>query len=116
MPNVLAWLTPGTLPAAEEADVLDVLDHISTGRTPAWLHPNANGVFGRRFRNFPTANGDFLPGTPGAGGYVEYDVPPPPGVLDRGPRRVVEDLATRNLYYTSTHYGDSGWPSFWRIR
>ena len=116
MQNTLAWLTPGSLPPTEEADVLNTLSHLATGRIPVWLHPNANGVFGRPFRNFPTANGDFLPGTPGAGGYVEYDVPPPPGVLDRGPRRVVGDLATGNLYYTNTHYGDSGQPSFWRIR
>ena len=116
MPNPPAWLTPGSLPAAEEANVLETLNHLATGGVPAWLHPNANGVFGRLFRNFPTANGDFLPGTPGTGGYVEYDVPPPAGVLSRGPRRVVEDLATGNLYYTNTHYGDAGLPSFWRIR
>ena len=57
-----------------------------------------------------------MPGTPGAGGYTEYDVNPGAGAADRGPGRLLQDNNTGNMYYTNTHYGDSGWPSFWRIR
>ncbi len=61
-------------------------------------------------------NGDALPGTLGTGGYLEYDVAPPTGVVTRGPRRIVQNTTTGELYYTNTHYGDAGQPSFWRIR
>ena len=116
MPTTGIWLTPGSLPVSEEADVVDALGHLDAGTTPPWLHPQANGIFGRPYRNLPTPNGDSLPGTPGAGGYVEYDVAPPTGVVTRGPRRVVRSMVTGKLYYTNTHYGDAGQPSFWRIR
>ena len=111
-----AWLTAGSLPAAEEADVVDALRHINLGTTPPWLHPNAHGIFGRPYRNLPTANGDFLPGLPGAGGYSEYDVTPPVGITTRGPRRILQEIITGHLYYTNTHYGDTGQPSYWRVR
>lgn len=116
MPNTESWLMPGSLPASEETDVIDAIRHINAGTIPPWLHPQARGIFGRPYRNLVTPNGDFLPGSPGSGGYVEYDVLPPVGVLKRGPRRIVQEIATGKLYYTDTHYGDSGLPSFWRIR
>ena len=116
MPDEISWLMPGSLSAAEEADVVNTLHHLDAGTTPLWLHPQAKGVFGRPYRNLPTMNGDALPGTPGTGGYEEYDVAPPAGTATRGPRRVVRNTATGELYYTNTHYGDAGQPSFWRIR
>lgn len=107
---------PGSLPTGEEADVADTLRHIDMGMIPSWLHPNAQGIFGRPYRNLPTMNGDVLPGIPGTGGYSEYDVAPPAGVTNRGPRRILKNATTGELYYTNTHYGDAGWPSYWRIR
>lgn len=114
MPN--AWLVPGALPAREEADIVNALRHMDAGTVPPWLHPNAQGIFGRPYRNLPTMNGDVLPGIPGTGGYSEYDVAPPIGVVTRGPRRILKNTAIGELYYTNTHYGDAGWPSYWRIR
>lgn len=107
---------PGSLSVNEEANVIDALRYIEAGTFPPWLHPNAGGIFGRPYRNLPTMNGDALPGTLGAGGYTEYDVAPPAGVATRGPRRIVRNITTGEFYYTNTHYGDSGKPSFWRIR
>ena len=112
----IARLAPGSLSPQEEADLVSAIQHIDAGTTPPWLHPNANGTFGRPYQNRLTQNNDHLPGVPGAGGYTEFDVPPPPGVTNRGPRRVLRDNNTGDLYYTSTHYGDAGFPSYWRVR
>lgn len=73
MPATRNWLMPGSLPASEEAAVVDAISHIDAGTVPSWLHPQARGVFGRPYRNLPTMNGDALPGTLGSGGYLEYD-------------------------------------------
>ena len=116
MPNTGSWLMPGSLPADEEADVVSAMRYLDAGTTPLWLHPQAGGRFGRPYRNLPTQNGDTLPGIPGSGGYIEYDVAPPVGVTTRGQRRIVQETANGRLYYTNTHYGDMGLPSFWRIR
>ncbi|TKY81330.1 hypothetical protein EDI29_16375 [Pectobacterium polonicum] len=48
--------------------------------------------------------------------YREYRVDPGPGVSGAGVRRVVVDSNTGETYYIWTHYGDSGNPSFVRIR
>ncbi len=116
MPAPGNWLMPGSLLASEEAAVVSAISHIDAGTRPLWLHPQYHGVFGRPYRNLPTRNGDALPGTLGADGYLEYDVAPPAGVSTRGPRRIVQNTTTGELYYTNTHYGDAGQPSFWRIR
>ena len=83
--NNCPWATPGSLPPNEESDVIDAMKHVDNGTTPSWLHPNARGRFGRPYRNNTTPNGDSMPGTPGAGGYTEYDVNPGAGAADRGP-------------------------------
>ena len=116
MPATGNWLMPGSPPPSEEAAVVDAMNHKDAGTNPLWLHPQSNGVFGRPYRNLPTMNGDALPGTLGAGGYLEHDVAPPVGVSTRGPRRILQNTTTGELYYANTHYGDAGQPSFWRIR
>jgi len=98
MPNTESWLMPGSLPSSEESDVINAIRHIDAATTPHWLHPQARGVFGRPHRNRLTPNGDSLPGIPGSGGYMEYDVAPPAGVVTRGPRRIVRETATGKLY------------------
>lgn len=116
MPATGNWLMPGSLPVDEEAAVVNAINHIDAGTTPPWLHPQARGIFGRLYRNWSSSSGDALPGMPGSGGYAEYDVVAPVGVTTRGLRRIVQETATGKLYYTNTHYGDAGQPSFWRIR
>ena len=47
MPNTGSWLMPGSLPADEEADVVNAMHHLDAGTIPLWLHPQARNVFGR---------------------------------------------------------------------
>jgi hypothetical protein len=102
-------ITPGSLPVDEERAVLQTLQHIDTGMTPTG--PLAK-KWGTPFKN----NAGDLPGTPGAGGYLEYRVAPPAGTSSAGVRRIVKDVSTGRLYYTWTHYGDTGHPAFVRLR
>jgi guanyl-specific ribonuclease Sa len=104
-----AWITPGSLPDEEAEAIQNSLSHLDAGTQPPDIDPRG---WGRVFRN----NAGDLPGTPGAGGYREYDVHPAPGILNRGPRRLVVSDSGGSIYYTWTHYGDSGLPAFVRIR
>ncbi|PWD65359.1 hypothetical protein DF215_21520 [Pectobacterium versatile] len=105
-----AMITPGSLPAAEEAAVNRTLGHIDNGDKPA-------GALGKKWgTTFKNHQGE-LPGGSGANSpYSEYRVDPGPGVSGAGARRVVVNNNTGETYYTWTHYGDSGNPSFVRIR
>lgn len=102
-------ITPGSLPVDEERAVLESLTHLDAGTRPPGMQPHG---WGRPFRN----HGGDLPGAPGTGGYREYDVLPPPGITNRGTRRIVVSDTDRSVYYTWTHYGDTGPPAFVRIR
>jgi len=103
-------ITPGSLPAEEEAALLRTLRHIDAGTTPTGP---LQTKWGTKFKNW---NGD-LPGAQGPSSpYREYRVAPPPGTSGPGARRVVVNTSTGDVYYTWTHYGDSGPPAFVQIR
>jgi RHS repeat-associated protein len=101
-------ITPGSLALSEEEAVLDTLEHIDAGTRPFGA---LRKKWGTGFRN---VRGD-LPGTPGAGGYREYRVAPPIGTTGAGVRRIVVGQ-DGSVYYSWTHYGDTGAPAFVRLR
>jgi hypothetical protein len=103
------WVV-GKLPGDEEDAVLATLGHIDTGTKPAGALAKK---WGSQFKNYAAD----LPGPKGAGSpYREYRVAPPPGVSGAGTRRVVVDSRTGAVFYSWTHYGDTGRPAFVRIR
>ncbi|MCX7748962.1 MAG: ribonuclease [Clostridia bacterium] len=102
-------ITPGSFPLEEEQAISNTLSHIDAGTRPTGP---TRRKWGTNFRN----NRGDLPGVPGAGGYKEYRVAPAPGTSGAGPRRIVTNTAGDEVYYTWTHYGDSGDPAFVRIR
>ena len=104
-----ARITPGSLPAEEEAALLATLRHIDAGTVPTG---KTKKKWGTTFHN----KGGDLPGTAGSGGYKEYRVSPAPGEAGAGARRIVVDDADGSAYYTWTHYSDSGSPAFVQIR
>lgn len=106
----IARITPGSLPADEESALDKTVGYIDSGTTPSGgLAKN----WGAPFRNW---NGD-LPGGVGENSpYEEYRVSPPAGTSGAGPLRVVYNPDTGDMYYTWTHYGDSGYPPFVQIR
>ena len=97
-------LDPDNLPGEEKDALNDTLNNIKDGRAQ-----------GKNYQNRPTPNQDKLLGEPGDT-YTEYDVDPPPGSKTRGPRRIVRNNQSGKEYYTNTHYGDSGAPSFYRLK
>jgi guanyl-specific ribonuclease Sa len=101
----ISWITPGSLPKEEEEAVLKTLKYIDSGTIP---NGKLRKKWGSRFRN----NEKYLP----EGEYKEYRVEPPPGSKKPGPRRIVVNVNTGEVYYTWTHYGDSGKPAFVRVR
>jgi guanyl-specific ribonuclease Sa len=76
----------------------------------------ASGVatkWGTQFKNWA----GYLPGAKGqASPYLEYRVAPVPGTSGAGPLRVVTNPQTGEMFYTWTHYGDTGAPAFVQIR
>lgn len=121
-PNPIGWIdpfgltscpcmiTPGSLPPAEETAVQDTMKHIDAGTTPTGALATKWGTI---FKNWA---GD-LPGASGpTSPYREYRVAPPAGTTGAGPNRIVVNCQTGEVYYTWTHYGDSGLPAFVRIR
>jgi RHS repeat-associated protein len=108
--KIIARIAPGSLPAAEEAAVLATLKHIDDGTKPAGALAKK---WGTKFKN---KAGD-LPGSKGpASPYKEYRVAPSAGQTGAGPNRIVVNTKTGEMYYTWTHYGDSGQPAFVQIR
>jgi guanyl-specific ribonuclease Sa len=87
----------------EKAKVKAAVEAFDAGNLPGTPHGNRDGD---------------LPGIRRAGGYTEHDVAPPPGVTDRGERRLVVHTAKQFVYYTWNHYGKDGTvlPAFKRIR
>ena len=109
------WVT-GDLPPHEEAAVNDTLAHIDSGTVPTgptsvkWAKPYKNW-------DGPSGQGKLLPGPQGASSpYLEYRVAAAPGSSGAGPLRIVRNTQTGATFYTSTHYGESGYPAFVRIR
>ncbi|MED4970508.1 pre-toxin TG domain-containing protein [Parageobacillus toebii] len=101
----IPWLTPRGLPKEEEKALLKTLKHIDNGTKPKG---KLSKKWGTKFSN----REGYLP----KGNYVEYRVEPPPGTNNAGTRRVVRNVDTGEMYYTWTHYGDTGAPAFVRIR
>jgi guanyl-specific ribonuclease Sa len=108
-PKVVPRIAPGSLPAEEEAAVSTTVGLIDSGTTPA----GPLGVrWGTKFKNY----GGDLPGASGdASPYQEYRVLVS-GAQSPGALRVVMNKDTGEMYYTWTHYGDSGPPAFVQIR
>lgn len=106
----MSWITPGSLPTAEESALDKTVEFIDSGTKPSGMLAKN---WGTPFKNW----GGDLPGSVGnQSPYLEYRVAPPPGIAGAGPLRVVYDPSTGEMYYTWTHYGDSGDPAFVRIR
>jgi len=104
------WITPGSLPPAEEADVLAALKNIDAGKKPS-------GPLAKKWgTSFENRKNDLPGGTHGQSPYLEHRVAPPPGTKGPGVLRVVTDPSTGKMYYTWTHYGTAGNPPFMRIR
>jgi hypothetical protein len=103
-----ARISPGSLPASEEAAALKTIQHIDAGTKPA-------GAVGTKWgTKFFNKNGD-LPGPSGATSpYREYRVASGPGGANV--RRIVKNELTGEMYYSWTHYGDTGKPAFVKIR
>lgn len=55
-----------------------------------------------------------LPGEPGVIEYREWGIRPPStqGNHWPGPRRLVQNMESKHIYYTWTHYGKNGSPAF----
>jgi hypothetical protein len=107
----ISRILPGSLPPEEEAALLDTLSHIDAKTVP-------QGPTATRWSVPFNNNEGELPGLAGARPkpYTEYRVAPAPGVSGAGVRRVVVDNASGNIFYTWTHYGQSGDPAFVIIR
>ncbi len=107
--RAITRIAPGSLPEAEEAAVKAILKHIDEGTKPAG---SLAKKWGAKFKNWA----DELPGPKGpASPYREYRVPPSSGT-GAGTNRIVANGDASEVYYTWTHYGDMGVPSFVRIR
>jgi guanyl-specific ribonuclease Sa len=102
----IARINAADLPAAERSALDATVGHIDAGTIPSG--PTST-KWGTTFHN----NEGFLPS---GGAYTEYRVAAAPGTSGAGPLRVVVDANTGSMYYTWTHYGDSGMPAFVQIR
>ena len=101
----VSWIAPNSLPFEEEQSLLNTLKYIDSNTKPSG---NLAKRWGINFGNYQ----GYLPN----GKYKEYRVSPPVGTRNDGPRRIVKNVNTGELYYTWTHYGDAGNPAFVRIR
>ena len=98
-------ITPGSLPAKEGQALTNTLKHIDAGTKPTDKLGKRWGIpFGNKEANLPS------------GSYSEYRVAPPQGTTNAGPRRIVVNNNSGEMYYTWTHYGQAGDPAFVRIR
>jgi guanyl-specific ribonuclease Sa len=90
--SCVPWITPDSLPQAEDSALNDTLSHIDTGTVPSDATAKRWGIpFENRDGDLPGASG---PNSP----YSEYRVSPPPGVRGAGPLRVVVDDQTGETY------------------
>jgi guanyl-specific ribonuclease Sa len=106
----IARINPGSLPAREESALDKTVGYIDSGTTPSGALATKWGVpFKNWDRHLPGGVGRESP-------YLEYRVAPPPGTSGAGPLRVVNNPQTGHMYYTWTHYGDTGYPPFVQIR
>lgn len=86
------------------------LKHIDAGTVPqGGTRLKWGDRFENRLRDLPGGQYHQSP-------HREYRVAPPPGTSNAGKRRIVVDGSSGAVYYTWTHYGDSGAPAFVRIR
>jgi hypothetical protein len=109
-PKRVPFITPGSLPAKESAALRSTMSHLDAGTKPTGA---LKKKWGTKFKNY---NGD-LPGKSGVGSpFREYRVAPGLGEAGAGTRRVVVNSETGEVFYTWTHYGDTGNPPFVRIR
>ena len=100
----------GTLPSADEAAFAKTLSYIDSGTIPSG---NLARKWGTTFKNL---EGE-LPGAQGSTSpYLEYRVAPSAGQAGAGTNRIVVNSQTGEVYYTWTHYGDSGTPAFVKVR
>ncbi|MEP7220893.1 MAG: RHS repeat-associated core domain-containing protein, partial [Bacteroidota bacterium] len=113
--NVLASETKNTcpfgsvqdLPPEEAAAVEETVEHINNGTKPS-------GKLGKKWSTIFKNNGGDLPGEQGVdAGFKEYRVAPGSG--SGNVRRIVTG-PDGAMYYTWTHYGDTGNPPFIRIK
>lgn len=86
------------------------MSHLDAGTKPTGALAKK---WGTKFKNYA----EDLPAKKGADSpYREYRVAPGAGETGAGTRRVVVNTETGEVYYTWTHYGDTGTPAFIRIR
>jgi RHS repeat-associated protein len=109
-PPVIPRITPGSLPPAEETELLKTLSGIDSNTKPPGP---VSKKWGDPFKNW---NKDLPGGSGSQSPYQEYRVAPPPGVKGAGMLRVVRNKFTGEMYYTWNHYGDAGTPPFVKIR
>jgi hypothetical protein len=104
----------GALPADEQAAIRDSLTYIRNGTVPSDIRHTR---WGSAFRNEPLRNGGTsipeLPFSVDPNYYHEYRVLTP-GSTAAGARRLVIG-GQGEVFYTTTHYGESGSPSFIRL-
>jgi len=106
----IARISPRSLTAAEEAAVNRTLLHIDAGIRPT-------GAVGKKWGvPFKNRDGDLPGGSFAASPYREYRVESSAGMRGAGENRIVVNHQTGEMYYTWTHYGDSGRPAFVKIR
>ncbi|WP_245749905.1 RHS repeat-associated core domain-containing protein [Marinobacter zhejiangensis] len=106
----IPWITPDSLPEAEERSLLSTLSHIDAGTKPSGKLARKWGVTFKNWEgNLPGAKGNDSP-------YQEFRVQPAVGEKGAGTRRIVRNRISGETYYTWTHYGDTGNPAFVRIR
>lgn len=106
----IPWITPGSLPPAEESALDKTVGYIDSGTRPSGqLARNWGGSFKNSGNDLPNGSGSGSP-------YLEYRVAPPPGTSGSGVLRVVVDQSSGEMYYSWNHYGDAGSPAFVRIR
>ena len=82
--------------------MLDTIKHIDEGVTPTGPTAKRWGI------TFENRDNDLPPYA--SSPYLEYRVAPQPGMRAPGPLRVVVDTVSNAIYYTWTHYGQSGDP------
>ena len=109
--TIIARKDPADFPAEERAKIGRALR-----RHDGTPNPGENlwwsGAWGESHGNYQGR----LPGIRGGGGYKEYYVEPGPGQTPPGPRRLVKKESSGRLFYSNTHYGDSGNPAYYALR